>query len=603
MVVAAGMTAAGEARAEAPPVDLRADDVVFDARQKELDLTGNVRVDSSPFHLSSDRLRVWRSSRGVVVKGRGKLAFCPCLGTPLTVGFKGATVAPPGDLVLESPRLELYGIPVFWAPFFWLRSPARFGLLPPDVAYRGGDGFFLGEGLHLPWNPGDEKDGVDVRGGGYFNGGFAGELRLRTPASATRVRVDDLRGDFGLEVDARGASTADREGEPSAAWNVDMYRGARAVTATTELDAASRVFDRAGAEMAWRGGGFTFASGLAASSVRGDALERLGAAGPRVSAERSEALGSLGAYDASIEGGSYAGAGAPTLSYARARGGALLATRLGAVGASFSARGTADAAAVTSTEGYDAAGSARGELTLPLGRAYPSSRPDDPWLHRIEPRVAVSALASRGDDLFGYLPSAGGVRGGAWVGEAGVSTALGRWGARDGFEASGALGTVGDDVTARPVARWRASASGRLIGLGAEGAHVLVDAKGYALSARGRLGDLESLYLAMNVAGRQGVDPVMARALTDAPLEPSSGFLATEGWTGGARLGVPWGRYVTTQGGVDADLTAGEVLAARGSIELRDRCGCLAVRAMGAGRVGRPGVDVWITIDLAPGSR
>ena len=40
-------------------------------------------------------------------------------------------------------------------------------------------------------------------------------------------------------------------------------------------------------------------------------------------------------------------------------------------------------------------------------------------------------------------------------------------------------------------------------------------------------------------------------------------------------------------------------LAARGGIELRDKCGCLTVRAMGSHRIGRTGVDVWLSLDFA----
>src|SRR4051794_8435018 len=52
--------------------EVHADDVSFDARQRELLLRGNVRVDSPPFHLRSDQLYVHRSPLGLVVKGNGR---------------------------------------------------------------------------------------------------------------------------------------------------------------------------------------------------------------------------------------------------------------------------------------------------------------------------------------------------------------------------------------------------------------------------------------------------------------------------------------------------------------------------------------------------
>jgi hypothetical protein len=121
-----------------------------------------------------------------------------------------------------------------------------------------------------------------------------------------------------------------------------------------------------------------------------------------------------------------------------------------------------------------------------------------------------------------------------------------------------------------------------------------------AAVARYRLGRTDGLHVGALLATRSGVDPVAARVLTDAPLEPAGGFLAREGWTGGARLALPWTRGVLTTAGADADLSLPELLAARGAIELRDRCGCLVVRVAGAHRFGRPGVDLGLTIDVVP---
>src|ERR1019366_1054713 len=99
-----------------------------------------------------------------------------------------------------------YHVPILWLPLFWLRSPGNIGLLPLDVAYRGGDGLYLGAGVHLPWSKGDPKDGLDLRAGAYLTGGFAADARLRTEATFTRVRVDDLRGDTGVSLDARAGA-------------------------------------------------------------------------------------------------------------------------------------------------------------------------------------------------------------------------------------------------------------------------------------------------------------------------------------------------------------------------------------------------------------
>ncbi len=91
---------------------------------------------------------------------------------------------------------------------------------------------------------------------------------------------------------------------------------------------------------------------------------------------------------------------------------------------------------------------------------------------------------------------------------------------------------------------------------------------------------------------------MLARLLSDAPLEPPTGLLSRTGTTGGGTLVVPWSRVVTTSGGADVDVPAGELVAARAGLELRDRCGCITLRANGAHRIGRDGVDVWLALDF-----
>lgn len=599
--------------ADIPPLDTHADDVTIDAKNRDIALHGNVTVDSPPFHLSSDALTLRTTSRGIDVDGDGKLAFCPCLGTPLTLGFGGAIVAPPGDLILKSPTLRVYGVPIAWVPYFWLRSPARVGLLPPDIAYRGKDGLFLGEGVHLPWKLGDGQNGLDLRAGAYTSGGsaFAGELR--TPASVTTLAWDHKGGD-GVGVDARGAMEETSQGKAFTAvtWNVDALRGARGVAATTDVDSAARVVDRAGADAALRADGWTIASGLRSASYRGTAVRDLGATGPVLTVRRADALRGVGDYDVTLTGGALrAQDEATTYSFARGEGGALLATRVGPVGASAGLRAAGDVADDGFVHGVDGAAEARGQVALPLARAFASSEPSDPWRHRIEPRAAVAALVSRGDDILGARFGRGlaAASGDAYLGEAGLASAFGRWGAADAIEGSVSVAGIGattSDTSSRAALalRWRGAAGMRYVGLGAEGAHVVGSGRGgSAFSGRARVGRSDSVHLRVNAAAREGVDPVEARLLTDAALEPSAGFFATEGWSLGGNVVVPWASWVSTTGGIDTDLTNELLVAARGGLELRDKCQCLAVRLTGAHRIGREGLDVWLTIDLAPALR
>jgi hypothetical protein len=622
------------ARGDIPPVKVTADQIELDAETQELILRGQVELDSAPFHLTSKELRVSRSKRGVVVRGEGRFAFCPCLAQPLAVAFRGATIAPPGDLFVDRPTLEVFHVPVLWLPFFWLRSPGKLGLLAPDIAYRGQDGLFLGEGVHVPWKAGDTQSGLDLRAGAYVKGGFATESALKTPDSVTTLRWDHLANGTGnlvgqdaadgLAIDARGAMPG-KPGSPTPglAWDVDALRGQRGVVSTTDVDAASRVFDRAAAEAALHGQGLTVWTGVRATNPRGGGIADLGAVGPAAGVRHDGTLGNVGAYDAAVEAGALTGASLATTGFGRAAMGGLLATEVGPVRFAFSARGAGDLAAMGPLDGYEGGGQARLALALPVERSFGA---EDALVHRIEPELEVSALAAASHELvldapgLGLLPapvlSSGmsptpAVSGSAWLADGGVSSLLGHWAKRDALELRVAAGAAGStEASAAGVVRWRAAAGSSFIGLGAEGAHVFAPASlvppgsvppsttGYALAGHLRVGPVTSWHLGLNVAGREGVDPVLARALTDVPLPVSMGFLAADGWTGGARVSVPITSYLTGRGGADADLSAERLLAARGSIEFHDRCGCVVLTANGAERIGRPGVDVWLTVSL-----
>ena len=613
----------------------RAEEVSFDARQRTLELIGNVRVDSPPFHLTSQRIRLTRTRYGIEIDGKGSLAFCPCLGTPLKVDFDEALVAPPGDLILKNPTLRFYDVPILPLPYFWLRSDEKLGLLPPDVAYRGQDGLYVGGGVHVPWKSHGQKVALDLRGGAYVLDGFVVDARLRTVSSTTKIRYDRLPGptsDDGLLVDARGATSS---GELGVAWDADLLRGTRGVASTTELDAASRRWDRASAEGALRGGPFVVSTAMRAVTRRGGNLTDVDAAGPIVSVRASGAAAPAVTYDATIEGGSLrtsdGAVSRDALSFARAEAGGRAVGTLSALEASLALRGAADVAADGTHHGSDRAASARARLGAPLAKRFGAgadaggagdaadgtddARGRAPWVHVIDPHAEAAVLHAHGDQLLGMSParSASGIDGTTTLLDAGITTTVGRWSSKEAFElglvGGAAFGARGDPARALPLARGRAAATLVWLGASADVASVLggeSDAalssgtsNGFAAVGRARLGRADGLRLLANVAARAGIDPVLARAVVDAPLEPASGFLVQEGTTGGAGLVVPWVHAVTTSIGADGDATRRELVAARAGIELRDRCGCFTLRVMGAHRIGREGVDVWLALDFA----
>lgn len=617
-------------------VRTRAETVSFDARARSLELSGNVRVDSPPFHLRSQRITLSRTRYGIEADGKGRLAFCPCLGTPITIEFEKAIVAPPGELILKDPKLEIYGVPVMYLPWFWMRSDEKVGLLPPDIAYRGQDGVFAGGGVHLPWKERGAREALDLRGGAYLNGGFVADVRLRTPVGRTKIRFDRLPGarapvlpassaasnaDDGLAVDARGATHGDGT---TIAWDADVIRGRRGVAATSELDAAAKPWDRASASGALRAGPIVAETGFRAVTRRGGDLVAVEASGPFAALRSSGAIASGVTYDATLEGGavrvsgpaaSFAALEPPAItpdsvSYARADVGALAATTLGPLAASVTARGAANVAAEGRRDGGDRAGTARLRVGAPLARAFAPSDDDlrdrnDPLVHVIEPFAEASILHASGDGILGSLPGRGlaAISGTAPIADAGFASTLGRWGRREALEIAAAGGAAGGAIATsgvRPLARGRVSATLAWFGGQLETAHVIGGGgEGSAVVARMRIGPSDGARVVANVASRDGIDPVLARALTDPSIEAPAGFLARAGTTGGAGLVIPWARAIATSVGVDADATNQELVGARAGVELRDRCSCVTLRVNGSHRIGRDGVDVWIAFDFA----
>jgi hypothetical protein len=577
-------------------------------QSQALEAAGNVHVDEPPFHLFSERLRLRRVSIGVVLEGSGKVAFCPCLGTPIAVRFTSATVAPPNDLIVRQPVLEVFGVPLAWAPIFWLRSPGRVGLLPPEVAWRGADGLFAGAGVHVPWTDGDVAEGLDLRAGGYFEGGVDAQVTLRTANTDTHLRWDWLKGNGGLDAVAQGQVAGGGGALPyheTAGWDLDVLRGQRAVQSTTDVYVAAYPFDRGDGQAVWQTGGWLLASGVRAVSLRGSDLLANTAGGPVVTVRRSDAMGSVGSYDATVEGGAVGVSGMDTTSFARAEGTATVAGHLGAVVASASAHAYGDVADDGARSGLDGEAQARASVGLPMARAFDASDPSDPWVHATEPRVEGAAIAVHESGVL-VVPAARGMQtadGAAWVAAGTWSNVFGRWGgSRGAGELDVTAGGVGDSQQTALALRGRLAVVSDWVGLRADVARVLASSstssEGGATLGQVRIGPGTGLHLAAHVAGRDGVDPVLARALVFAPLEPATGFLSFTGWTGGAGLAVPIGPRVTAKAGADADLTAKDLVAATGSLELHDPCGCVVVRLAASHRIGRDGVDAWVTVDV-----
>jgi hypothetical protein len=650
-------------------LDVEAGRLEADLPLRELDLSEGVRVRLSPYYLRADRIHLSLSPWGVRVVGDGKLSFCPCDDPPLTIGFAGGWAAPPDELIVESPTLRFFGVPILWLPYLWLRSPRKVGLAIPEISWRGRDGVFFGEQLHLPFG-----EGLELGAGLYASGGFAGSVDFATATTFTRVRLDvrpdssilgsgsgtaaSLPSGLGLSADAWGTLGA---GALRLRWDVDGVRGPRGSRTLLALEPLARPFDRGVVELA--AGPLAF--GVAATSARAGPLERLDELAPWAALSGGGSIGSIGAWGAAIDAGPrfVRGAGGDLLldggarlalagptwpltwhSELRvdARGGRPFATSGGSGGS-----GGSDALdAASDGRGGALVGEARFEASLPLARALDveRARGGPPVLHVIEPlvRAAVLGALARGPErlLVGFpaaaifepqadLATASARRLGGTA-AMGVRTSLGTLGGgvapgRDPFTGTlrgelvaGGLALTerrdailagnlaldlhhadGGGVDLRVDGALAHPADGRDLGL----AYALLGSARWAASRDGV--GFELRYAARSELPPLGVLAVLGRDLS--PWLSTPAWLARSGTTAGLSAGVPLGAGLAVSGGGDAfapSLRALHVadvslLDVHGAVRYAHPCGCFRLALRGAHVIGRGGLDVFATVELA----
>lgn len=588
-----------------PDLAFSADEVEGDARLRELVLRGNVVVTYERFRLMSPELALRRTPRGIEVQGPGEVVFCPCPNPPVTVGFEGGVVAPPADLFLKNPSLRVAGTSIFSLPWFWLRAPSRPGIVPPSLAWRGGDGLLIGDGVHIPWKDGSDYDELDLTASAYVKGGVELLARFRTPRSTQRVRWDHLRSDL-VSVDAHGSYPQAESG--AVAWDIDAVRGARARPATMSLDEAARAYDRGMAEVMFR---------PSDSSIVGAGVRAVGARGgtgpserptwgPRASLGVGGAIGSIGAWDGLATATVLDDATLGPTNLVRSEGGVELAARPSVFVTRLALRETVTGADAGAISALDAVGAASIDASAPFARVFAGE--SAPLVHVIEPRVQGAIVAARTSGAYWSMTGRPVALTSGRVGLAsgGLRTTWGRLlgysgGSLEGD--AGAIAPLGDAVLSdvEPVARLRTAWSSRFIGWGGEAAGQLRAPRGRIFLGRARLGEQDGWHVFVKAAGRVGVEPLIARALM-APNahEPSGGWLAAEGWSGGAEIAAKFTRSVGATLSAQEDLTSKTLLEVHGSIVYAHPCRCISIDAFAGKRLGRDGIDVWVSIDLAP---
>ena len=368
-------------------LDLEAGSVEADLRLRELDLRDGVKVRLHPYYLHADRIHLSLGKWGVRVKGFGLLTFCPCEDPPVAIGFSGGWAGPPDELIVENPTLRVLGLPILWLPYLWLRSPRKIGLTTPDVSFRGPDGLFLGQGLHLPLGK-----GLELAAGTYVRGGFALSADLATEHTSTLIRFDyrsteavrDVPGGAGLSIDSRGVVG-------TTTWDVDAIRGARGLRTTLDLEQLARPYDHA--DGIARVGPVAF--GVSALDVRGAPMDAMSVTRPWVGLAAAIPTGRIGGSNGSITFGPRFVRGREAELISDATLAQVLAAPLGVAAMAVSLRADGRVARSGGRLGAFAV-DARSELSLPLARAFAIKRTagGPPLVHVIEPLLRVAAVSA-----------------------------------------------------------------------------------------------------------------------------------------------------------------------------------------------------------------
>jgi hypothetical protein len=572
-------------------VDFSARHLDVDAELGELSLSGDVEVTVGRYRLGGDRVRLKRGPRGIGVEGGGDIAFCSCDEPPVTLGYSSVTIAPPSDVLIKHAVLRAYGVPLFWLPYLWLRSPDRLSVIFPSVEWRGDDGLLVGSGLHVPFDSNQGRPAarsLDVGAFGYIDGGARVEARLFTPQSTSFVRWD-YRDSTALSVDAHAAAV----GQTSATWayDADASLGPRGRTALSSLEAAARRYDHARIAVASAGKSL-FAFGAAADAERGAWLSDPLNLGPFALFSTGGSLGDASSYVLDVGAMSALRAGEGRRDNAEIRGlqrgsfesalsvGPALA-RLGA----FEQGELLSAPAGAVSRLRAGAGVA---LSLPLLRRFATVS------HLVAPellgRFERQYSDGNGDSRISTT--------------AGITSALGtiaRGAAARLRLAAGWAGALHDD-TLEPVTEASLGADARLLGMRVSGV-AQPRARTAEATARLRLGARSGTTLTSYAEARTRRGPSVTAANAQGDVLPSfheNGAYDREGLTTGAELTLALGKVLQVGAGVDIDAVSQDLLAVRSFARYRHACGCVALGAFGSERRGRGGFDAGLALDLMP---
>jgi hypothetical protein len=344
-----------------------------------------------------------------------------------------------------------------------------------------------------------------------------------------------------------------------------------------------------------RGGNNTLLSvGLRADDTRGSSLGQLGAAGPHLGAAHLQSIGEAGTLE--WEGGvtSLAHPSLGALTVAESAGRARVDARPGATVLS-AELGERVAVAVTEPEETgDVESFGRLGLAWPLVRAFGGVTRQ--WLHWVEPWAESSFFWAHRQGPWVELPD-----GSAVSLLVGLRSALGRLGARGALATSIRAGWVGPPEAPDRVVAGTLGVTTEYVALAARAHWRWGDPQAFESSGHARIGRLDGLNLQGYVEGRTRFEPLVARLVSPDPWRRLVvGWLDRSGWTAGGEALVPWTRWLSSSVGLDWDLIRPRWLGWRSGVAYRHPCGCLGLVGGASERVGRRGVDAWLSVQLVP---
>jgi hypothetical protein len=580
-------------------------EILLDAGHMEIDggfnrfrLSNGVRLTVHRYRVTADEMTLERTPRGLIVNGSGSVSFCPCVQPPLTVGFTSATVAPPTDLILRNASFRAYGLPVFYLPWFWVRSPNRSGMMSPRLSYRGNDGFFLGTGIHLPlskrYEPSPEY--LDLSFGSYLFSGFDIGGQLVTTNTVTNLRWDRLHHNF-VEFDAVGYRTL---GDATAvAWRADALRGARARTGYVSFEASSRAYDHSRLEVLHADGQKLFSIGFQNTSFRGLPLREMDRWGPSARVGIGTAIADFGYVDSTTTTYGIVANDSKIQSLTLHSSTIGVDARPGPFAIKSAVHENWMLGSGSLTGHSEGVFGAEARMSLPLVRNYGSSR--TPVSHWLEPHLLSTSAWQRIDGGDTVERSYGGIR----TAQLGLLNVVGQSRSVTATSLLTRVGFVESPTSSAQqafAARWLASGTWLAVG-GAVGTVQPWNSRSRAWMStlRGRVGRIDRVSLSANVEGRSTLEPLAVRWLLDEGFRPwLSRWYSAPGVTVGSQLDINLFEQVASMAAVTFDVEQERLLSERFGLAYRHPCGCLAASSVAGWRVGRDGWDVSLLLDLMP---